>query len=508
MYHFHRLAVLPLILLLLAACATPGAAPAAQEAAAGADAATTPLRIVTTVSPITNIVYNIAGNKAAIVGIVPEGVNSHTFEPAPSDARRLAEADVIFVNGLKLEEPTLKLAEANLKEGAAIVLLGDQTITKTSTPTTSPSPKRAAARIRTCGPIPSTRCATPRSCATRWRRATRPTPPTTAPTTTPSPRASLRWTRRSRRRWPASRNRTASCSPITTPGPTLRPRYGMTVIGAIQPADFAEPSAQDIAEIIRQLKCGASPGDLRLRGLPVADPGADRPRDRRPVCGRPARRRPARRTRARQALLFRADERKSARDGGGAGRRPVAHRRLRPVQHPRRRRDRRAESVKALHRGRGGCTERTERKQRWHRSKRSVFSLRALCPLRVLCVVRNDHGTGCRSKECHVWLQRRAGAGRCVAAPAPRPVRRAGGAERRGQNQPAQADPGRAAARARASAQRERRSLDGRPAGQVAYVPQIETVDWNFPVTVEQVVLMGRVRKSSLGPWASGRIGG
>jgi zinc/manganese transport system ATP-binding protein len=29
-------------------------------------------------------------------------------------------------------------------------------------------------------------------------------------------------------------------------------------------------------------------------------------------------------------------------------------------------------------------------------------------------------------------------------------------------------------------------------------VPQIETVDWNFPVTVEQVVLMGRVRKSSL----------
>ena len=46
------------------------------------------------------------------------------------------------------------------------------------------------------------------------------------------------------------------------------------------------------------------------------------------------------------------------------------------------------------------------------------------------------------------------------------------------------------------------RSLEGRPAGQVAYVPQIETVDWNFPVTVEQVVLMGRIRKSSLWPWA------
>jgi ABC-type Zn uptake system ZnuABC Zn-binding protein ZnuA len=32
------------------------------------------------------------------------------------------------------------------------------------------------------------------------------------------------------------------------------PRYGMTVIGAIQPADFAEPSAQEVAQLITQLK--------------------------------------------------------------------------------------------------------------------------------------------------------------------------------------------------------------------------------------------------------------
>ncbi|HSH79409.1 MAG TPA: metal ABC transporter ATP-binding protein [Herpetosiphonaceae bacterium] len=35
----------------------------------------------------------------------------------------------------------------------------------------------------------------------------------------------------------------------------------------------------------------------------------------------------------------------------------------------------------------------------------------------------------------------------------------------------------------------------------VGYVPQLETVDWNFPVTVEQVVLMGRVRRSGIWPW-------
>lgn len=39
------------------------------------------------------------------------------------------------------------------------------------------------------------------------------------------------------------------------------------------------------------------------------------------------------------------------------------------------------------------------------------------------------------------------------------------------------------------------------PPLRVAYVPQLETVDWNFPVTAEQVVLMGRTRGSGRWPW-------
>lgn len=54
-------------------------------------------------------------------------------------------------------------------------------------------------------------------------------------------------------------------------------------------------------------------------------------------------------------------------------------------------------------------------------------------------------------------------------------------------------------------------ALNGRPAPHtsttlstsVGYVPQLETVDWNFPVTVEQVVLMGRVRRAGPWPWPS-----
>jgi zinc/manganese transport system ATP-binding protein/zinc transport system ATP-binding protein len=45
--------------------------------------------------------------------------------------------------------------------------------------------------------------------------------------------------------------------------------------------------------------------------------------------------------------------------------------------------------------------------------------------------------------------------------------------------------------------------LTGRPSRRVGYVPQVETIDWNFPLSVEQVVLLGRTSQSSRLPWAT-----
>jgi ABC-type Zn uptake system ZnuABC Zn-binding protein ZnuA len=86
------------------------------------------LNVVTTVSPLTSIVSSVAGDLAEVRGLVPEGANSHTFEPPPSAARALSRADIVFVNGLRLEDPTRELAAANLKKGAEVVELGDRTI--------------------------------------------------------------------------------------------------------------------------------------------------------------------------------------------------------------------------------------------------------------------------------------------------------------------------------------------------------------------------------------------
>ena len=35
----------------------------------------------------------------------------------------------------------------------------------------------------------------------------------------------------------------------------------------------------------------------------------------------------------------------------------------------------------------------------------------------------------------------------------------------------------------------------------VGYVPQLETIDWNFPVTVQEAVMMGRMTENPLFPW-------
>jgi ABC-type Zn uptake system ZnuABC Zn-binding protein ZnuA len=88
------------------------------------------VKVVTSVAPISDIVRNIGGDRIALYGIVPDGTNSHTFEPKPSDAKVLSQADLILVNGLHLEEPTIKLAEANKKAGAEIKLLGENTVTE------------------------------------------------------------------------------------------------------------------------------------------------------------------------------------------------------------------------------------------------------------------------------------------------------------------------------------------------------------------------------------------
>jgi ABC-type Zn uptake system ZnuABC Zn-binding protein ZnuA len=86
------------------------------------------LKIVTTVAPHADLVRQIAGDRIDLVQIIPDGTDSHTFEPRPSDARLMQDADLIILNGLHLETPTLRLADATKKPETPYLFLGDNTI--------------------------------------------------------------------------------------------------------------------------------------------------------------------------------------------------------------------------------------------------------------------------------------------------------------------------------------------------------------------------------------------
>ena len=62
-----------------------------------------PYTIVTTCTMVTDIVEQVAGDKAKVEGLMGEGVDPHLYKPTRDDLTTLARADVIFYSGLMLE---------------------------------------------------------------------------------------------------------------------------------------------------------------------------------------------------------------------------------------------------------------------------------------------------------------------------------------------------------------------------------------------------------------------
>lgn len=245
--------VMPLLLVL--GLTLPALAPASiHETRAQA-----PVEVMTTVAPLTNIALNVGGNRVRVRQIVPDGADSHTFEPSPSDAIALSGADLIVVNGLHLEESTLALAEANRKPSGRILLLGDNTITRTEWVFDFSFPEEDG--------NPNPHLWMNPLHALRYAELIRDElaaidPPGAAYYVENTARFGTRIDELDR----------AIAATVQTIPPQQRklltyhdsfayfaPRYGMTVIGAIQPSDFSEPSPQEVARLIEQLKAEQVP---------------------------------------------------------------------------------------------------------------------------------------------------------------------------------------------------------------------------------------------------------
>jgi ABC-type Zn uptake system ZnuABC Zn-binding protein ZnuA len=212
------------------------------------------LNVLTTVAPLTNIVKNVGGPYIDLRGLIPSGTDSHTFEPAPSDIRFIADADVIILNGLDLEVPTEKLALANQKPSARILKLGDKTITPEEYVFDWSFPKSAGR--------PNPHLWMNPLYAVRYAELVRDALAELDPANTP---AYGERTRLFTERLMALDHSIAAAMATIPPQHRklltyhdsfayFAPRYGLTVIGAIEPASFSEPSPRDVTRVIRQLK--------------------------------------------------------------------------------------------------------------------------------------------------------------------------------------------------------------------------------------------------------------
>ena len=70
-----------------------------------------PLRVVATTTVLADLVAQVGGDLVYVTPLVPLGGEVHTFDPSPSDAVTIAEAELVVLNGLGLDEWLRDLAQ-------------------------------------------------------------------------------------------------------------------------------------------------------------------------------------------------------------------------------------------------------------------------------------------------------------------------------------------------------------------------------------------------------------
>lgn len=73
-----------------------------------------PYKVTCTTGMVTDIVRQVVGEKATVVGVIGEGVDPHLYAATRGDVVKLLQADVVFYSGLMLEG---KMADALIKVG-------------------------------------------------------------------------------------------------------------------------------------------------------------------------------------------------------------------------------------------------------------------------------------------------------------------------------------------------------------------------------------------------------
>jgi ABC-type Zn uptake system ZnuABC Zn-binding protein ZnuA len=229
------------------------------------------LNVVTSVSPITNIIKNIGGNKIDLTGLVPEGVNSHIFELVPSDVVKVNNADLVIIDGLGLETNIEDVAEEARSKYAQlqILKLGDNTITHDEWVFDFSFPKEDG--------DPNPHLWLNVAYAMKFANLTRDKiiemdPQNAQYYSTNTERYISLLKKLDEGIMQAVQTIPRENRKLLTYHDSwayFAARYNMTVIGAIQPSDFGEPTPQEVARIIDQIRSEKVPAIFASEVFPT-----------------------------------------------------------------------------------------------------------------------------------------------------------------------------------------------------------------------------------------------
>lgn len=216
---------------------------AALSSAVDAQTAARPLRVVASFSILADLVANVGGPDVEVHALVGRDADAHVFQPAPADVKRVAQADLVVVNGLHYEGWLTRLVQTAGFKGPVLVCSDGLTPRRTG-PDPDPhawqdlaSARHYVARIRDALVQPR-----PAQADTLRRRAA---------DYTAQIDALDRQTRADFAALPADRRRVVTSHDAFG---YFAAAYGIEFLTAQRWNTDSEPSAADVARLIRQIR--------------------------------------------------------------------------------------------------------------------------------------------------------------------------------------------------------------------------------------------------------------
>ena len=229
------------------------------------------LLVVTSIAPLESIIKNVGGDRVEILRLVPEGRDSHTFNLSVTQRVIVsANADVVIVNGLGLETSIESAAAEAENKNLRLLRLADSTISRDEWIFDFSFPEE--------GGNPNPHLWLDVGHTIRYAELVRDELSAADPYNAGYYAGNTeRYLALLRQLDSAVAGSIQTIPPENTKlltyhdsWPYFAKRYGLEVVGAVQPTDFGEPTEEEISMIVRQIRDEKVPAIFESEVFPTS----------------------------------------------------------------------------------------------------------------------------------------------------------------------------------------------------------------------------------------------